>query len=297
MHEQYSVVLSKVDESFNIQDTQHYGLAVQFSDASFVYSILDMRHNKYIVLHHVKRNESPQNTATAAPKATYGDFLKSLCNAMPWLKNPYKAVRVAYEGSKATLIPAPLFDPGQAQKYLEFNYRVNPGDQVFADHLVQIDTQNVYPVPAGMADAVKSHFPGSRVVHLSSVLIDSIWVNYKNRINAARVFLHLREKSFDLMIFDGRQMTYFNSFPHQNAEDVVYYLIFVLEQLNLNPENVHTVLLGQVERTSVLFELLVKYIRHVEFGRRNDAFKYSYLLNQVSPQAYYPLLNFFACGL
>jgi hypothetical protein len=102
---------------------------------------------------------------------------------------------------------------------------------------------------------------------------------------------------FDLVIFDGRQLTYFNSFSFQNPDDVVYYLIFVLEQLKFNPESMPLVLLGNVEKGGALFELLYRYIRHIEFGRRNETYKYSYLFGQVPPQLNYPLMNFLSCGL
>jgi hypothetical protein len=78
---------------------------------------------------------------------------------------------------------------------------------------------------------------------------------------------------------------------------VTYYLVFVLEQLNLNPETIPLVLLGDVEATVGLSELLHRYIRHVERGRRNEAFRYSYILNQLPPQSNFPLLNFFSCAL
>jgi hypothetical protein len=297
MHEQFAIVVNKVDESFSIQDTRNYGLAIQFSDTAFSYCILDFRHNKFLVLHKVKRNDFPSATALNAPKPAIGDFLNSVFSAMPWLKNPYKAVKIAYEGRKSTLIPGPLFDAGQIDKYLQFNFDLNPDERIFSDHLAQMDNHNVFTIPGVLADAMKVHFPAIRPVHVTSVLIESIWANFKNRINAGRVFIHMREKYFDLMIYDGRQMSYFNTFPYQNAEDVVYYLVFVMEQLNFNPEEIHTVLLGQVERASHLYELLAKYVRHVEFVRRNDAFKYSYLFNQVPSQSCYPLLNFFACEL
>ena len=99
------------------------------------------------------------------------------------------------------------------------------------------------------------------------------------------------------MIFDGRQMSYFNTFSFTNPEDVAYYLIFVLEQLNFNPETVPVVLLGAIEMGDGLSELLPRYVRNIETGRRSDAYRYSYMMNQLPPHFCFPLLNLFSCGL
>ena len=80
------------------------------------------------------------------------------------------------------------------------------------------------------------------------------------------------------------------------AEDVAYFLIFVLEQLGMNPEQASVVLLGNIDRGSNLFELIYRYVKNMEFGRRNEYFKYSPVFDLVAPQSYYPLLNFNSCA-
>jgi len=293
MADHFTIMLSKMDDAFSIQETRNYGLFIQFNESSFVYCILDYRRNKFMGVQQIKRNEFQQRPGI---KTSFHDFLKSVVTAMPWLKNSYKLIKIAYEGKKHTLIPGPLYDPNELETYLKFNYKSDPEEKALSDHLIVMDNYNVFSVPAVILDEMKTIYPHSRIYHLSTILMESVLINYKNRINANRVFLHLREKHFDLMLFDGRQMSYFNSFSYLNAEDVTYYLIFVLEQLNINPENIPVVLLGKVDRNSNLFELLQRYIRHVEFGRRNDNFKFSYVFNQVQPQSFYPLLNFTLCG-
>jgi len=294
MADHFTIVLSKVDDAFSIQETKNYGLFIQFNESHFVYCILDYRRNKFMGIQQIKRNEFLHRPEI---KTKFQDFLKSVITAIPWLKNSYKSVKIAYEGKKNTLIPGPLFDPNELDNYLNFNFISDPEEKALSDHLVLMDNYNVFSIPVATADAMTAIYPHTRIYHLSTILIESILINYKNRINTNRVFLHLREKHFDLMLFDGRQMSYFNSFPYLNAEDITYFLIFVLEQLNINPENIPVVLLGKVDRSSNLSELLQRYIRHVEFGRRNDNFKFSYVFNQLQPQSYYPLINFTLCGL
>jgi hypothetical protein len=213
------------------------------------------------------------------------------------MKHGFKIVKIAFDGKKSTLIPAALFDPEDKEHYFRFNFTQEKDELIRCDHLIPLDAWSVFTLPQNIQSATQDVFPKSKVIHASSLLIESVWINYKNRTSSPHIFLHVREHLFDLMIFDGRQMNYFNTFPYQNPEEVTYYLIFVLEQLNFNPETIPLLLLGNVETGDGLYELLRQYVRNVETGRRNEAYKYSYVLNQLPVQSFYPLLNFFSCGL
>jgi hypothetical protein len=293
MAELFTPGISLMDDSFDPGETRNYELAFFLGETGMTFCLLDVRRNKYIGLQQLSRTGSGESGKIAA----WPGFLESVLAGYPWLLAPFRQIRAGYDGMRATLVPAALFDPGEKENYMNFNFTPGPGEQVLYDHLQSMDACQLFTIPADILGTVKKHFPGTRIVHMASVLIETIRINYKNRISSPRVFLHLRGRICDIMIFDGRQLNYFNSFAIQGPEDVTYYLIFVMEQLNLNPETVPLVLLGGVAEEPGLDELLARYVRHVEPGRRNDAFKYSYVLNQMPPYAFYPLYNFFSCGL
>jgi hypothetical protein len=297
MADQYTIALNLLDESFNPDDTLNYGLALLLNETSIGFCTLDFRRNKFLGLHHFICNEGNFREGQPGPGPSFREFFIELCSAIPWLKNQFKTVKIGFDGKKTTLVPAGLFDPDEKEHYLALNYKQSTNEQIFCDHLMPLDAWQIFTIPESILETTNEFFPKSKVIHISSLLIESVWINYKNRINSPHVFLQVREHLVDLMIFDGRQMTYFNTFPFQNPEDVAYYLIFVMEQMNFNPETVPLVLLGNVSPGENLYELLLRYVRHIETGRRNESYRYSYMLNQLPPHAYFPLLNFFSCGL
>jgi hypothetical protein len=286
-----------MDESFNPLDTRNYGLSVVLSESMFSCCVLDFRRNKFLGLQQLVRNDIRAVEMQPGSPVEGTDFIAGIHTAIPWISNPFRQIKIAFDGGKSTLIPAFLYDPEEKEDYFRFNFTCETDELVCSDHLMPIDAWNVYTANGSVLESTKKVFPKSRVVHCTSLLIESVWINYKNRINSPHVFLHVRDSVFDLMIFDGQQMTYFNSFTFQTPEDVTYYLIFVLEQLNFNPEQIPLVLLGDIDTGKDLAELLLRYVRHVEKGRRNEAYNYSYVLNHLPSQAFFPLLNFFSCGL
>ncbi len=286
-----------LDESFDPQDVRSYGLAILLNETSFSCSILDFKRNKFIGL--IRCIPMAVNPADGqqTPITSFKTFLHSVSSALPWLEGPFRMVKIAYDGKSSTLVPSALFDPGELDRIYRFNFSLNPGEVVFADHLMPLDAWQVYAVSESILEPARTLFPKNKIVHSTSLLIESVWINYKNRINTPHVFLNVREHLFDLMVFDGHQMVFFNTFPFQNPDDVAYYLIFMMEQLNFNPEITPLILLGSVDIGDALSDLLHRYVRNTTTGRRNEAYRYSYILNQLPPQACFSLLNFFSCGL
>ena len=105
-----------------------------------------------------------------------------------------------------------------------------------------------------------------------------------------------REEAFNMLIFDKKQLIYSNAFHFRAPEDVVYFVIFVMEQLNLNPEEIPVTLLGAIEKSSPNYELLFRYIRHIDFATRNEAMHYSHVFDDIPGHAWYALSNPVLCG-
>jgi hypothetical protein len=116
-------------------------------------------------------------------------------------------------------------------------------------------------------------------------------MNFKNLITEKMIFLFVRTDSFNMMIFEKKQLVYSNAFHFRAPEDFIYFVIFVMEQLNLNPEEVPVTLLGSITKKSQIFDLLCKYIRNVEFAQRNESPGFSYVFNDVPGHSFYTLLN------
>ena len=90
---------------------------------------------------------------------------------------------------------------------------------------------------------------------------------------------------------------FYNSFHYSVKEDFIYFLIFVFEQLGLNPETTSLVLMGEIEKESAIFETIFQYIRNISFIPRNQAIDYSDVFDKLPSHYYYTLLNHKLCGL
>ena len=295
MADHFTTRIAKMDDSFSAEDTIHYGLALIAGEEDLSYCINDLRRGKYIGLHHLTWNTGTGGTH-GTEKIDYRERMAELVYHVPYLRNVYKIVKIAFRGRKTTLIPSQVFDPSELAVYFRFAYGES-SDPLMADHLNGPDAYQVFSVPSQAARAFSEFYDRQKVLSSSSVFIESIFMNYRSRTKQSRVFLLLHAGFMEMMVFDGARMTYFNAFVAHAREDVAYYLIFVMEQLNLNPEQVPVILYSDEILDEELMELLTRYVRQVEHGRRSTFFKYSHVLKDVSSYSYYPLFNLLSCGL
>jgi len=277
MTEALHPILNKTDESFDAKDLQKYDLTFEMGDKTFGYSLLDVEKNKFIALGYFRNH------------------LADVVNSLSWLGGQFHAVKGIIGNSRFTLIPEALFLENEKESYFNFLHEREAGEAVFSDRLRHLEIYTVYSIPGHCSKEIDKVFPKVTLCHISSVLISNIWMNVKN-MTGRKVFLNLREGQFDLLVFEGNQLKYCNAFHFQTPEDIAYYVIFVFEQLNLNPEEINLSLLGNMDRFSPVYDLLFRYIRNIDFIGRNEGFNYSYLFNDVPGHFYYTLLNPASCG-
>ncbi len=64
-----------------------------------------------------------------------------------------------------------------------------------------------------------------------------------------------------------------NSFEFNSPEDFVYYILFCLEQLKMNPETIDLFVSGTIEKEDPNYSILFKYVRNVSFFNSKVTFE------------------------
>lgn len=249
------------------------------------YAILHTDENRYIGIEH----HSFSGSITSLPAQVEG-----LIKASAVLNHEFRSVSIAFCHHQATLIPAALFDPNKRETYLHFNHASDFSGEVRSDQLANLDCHNIYYLPAELEYFLSERFPQAKLLHHATSLLEAVAIRQKNSTEK-RVFLQYRPQYFDLLVFNGKNLVFHNTFYYQANEDILYYLLFAADQLELNPESMLLEILGPTEKSSALVELIRKYVRHVELAQLPDHFKYSKVFNQVPAHFFVNLLNQYLC--
>jgi hypothetical protein len=271
-------LFSKTDKSFSEENLLQYDLVFQVTERSCSWSVFDHENTRYIGLE------------------SYDIPLHRLAEQVNWIKKPAKSVVFIIENNRSTLIPVTLFEDSAKETYLNFSVEQQEEEKVLVDRLTTLDIVNIYGINDLLLDYLTMIFPRAKICHISSLLIEGIWMNFKNLINDKRIFIFVRDEAFNMLIFEKKQLVFSNAFNVRAPEDFVYYVMFVMEQFNLNPEEIPVTLLGNIDKKTPDFELLFRYVRNVDFAMRNESVSYSYVFDNVPGHAFFTLLNPVLCG-
>jgi hypothetical protein len=280
--------LSIIDEGFVRNRTANFHLSLQMGHDGFSYCVFDIKNNRYIVM------ESFGFQGVHNP-AALSDSIHELIGSNEVLKNVFKSVQAGIVNERSTLIPNALYEKGKEDDYLRFNHFTAKEDEVKVYDLKSMEAKNVFAIPIEVIHALQKHYPNVKFNHHSSPLLEGLLTSYKNQPEQ-RIFVHVQPSHFEIVVLKEKELLFYNSFRHQASEDFIYYLLYVCEQLKLNPETTELVLLGEVERNSALYSIIFKYIRNIKFGVRNEIFGYARGFTDIPDHFHYNLLNQYLCA-
>jgi hypothetical protein len=276
-------VSSLVDESFDPKQLADFQLVLQLGSDGLLASIFDKEKNKYIAFEYYSFQQV-YNTELLS------ELFDIALKESKFLSQRYKAVSCSMVSSLATIVPTALYEDDRKKIYLKFNTSLQGDELVMVDDIRNLDAKNVFALPFSIKAKLDSMYAKVTYHHFSSGLIETLLSQNKNETKK-KLFVHVQASHFEAVVIEGKKLAFYNTFNYHSAEDFIYYLLFVCEQLHLNPESIETVLIGEIERSSAIFTLAQKYIRNLKFGERTDNSGYSYQLQSFPKHYYFSLFN------
>jgi hypothetical protein len=290
MHDQVVPVIKKYDEALNQANPVKNKLLFQLSLESITFCIFNLDSNKFLSIESVNFEPGSRvGEVTSQLKQFYSDH--------QWLKQPFHSIKLLFESNKSTLVPSPLFEEGEKGILSNFNFPVTEDEMVLFNKLKNLDAYIIFSVPGLFVKTLSELFPDHIGFCHSGAFIESLLILNKNLKAEKRFFVNARNNFLDIAILDGRKLVFFNTFKYQSKEDFIYFVIFVFEQLQLNPEEIELILMGTMDRNSRIFDTIYKYVKNVTFQPKTEAFNYSYVFNEIHSHNFFNLINFELCEL
>ena len=299
MAEIFTAIHSYSDPGLDKQKYYEYDLSIRMNADGFSFCILDTNTNKYLHLESFDLREPGVRRAVPGEGANTdpASLIRLLEGNLNWLSNPFNNTRIIYDEGRSTLVPEALFDKKEEETVYEFNVAKESShhQHLHHDHIKSVNAFSVYGIPSLFDDLIGKYFSGASVFHHSTAFIQSLFLKYMNQDTGNLLFVNTGASRLDLLRITGNKLNYYNSFTYHTAEDFMYYLIFVVEQLKLNPENIELIMTCELDKHSSLSDLVHKYIRSIRFADRNVDFRYSFVFDQLPGHYYYNLLNVAMC--
>lgn len=174
----------------------------------------------------------------------------------------YSSVVVIHKNSLFSLVPQDLFDEKEMANYLKFNVKILTNDLMAYDEIEQQDVVNVYVPFMNINNYIYDLFGAFDYLHNSTVLIQAL-LQGNTETREPVCYVHAGEDQMDITVLENKKLIFFNSFPYETREDLIYYLLFTLEQLSLDPESIKVRLFGNIEEGDPNYDICYRYIQNV----------------------------------
>ncbi len=220
------------------------------------------------------------------------EYLKKSLTEFEELNQTFNSVLVIYQNELSNLVPKSLFSERQSADYLKFNSKILKSDFLSHDEITKNDSVNVYVPYVNINNHIFDTFGVFVYKHASTVLIDSL-LTIENKSNSEVIYLNINKHHFELLGFKNGNLLIYNSFEFSTKEDVIYYVLFTIEQLKFSPETLVLKLMGSIQAEDALYELLYTYIRYIEFYKPSHTYQVSSELKPFSEHEHAIILNSF----
>ncbi len=284
MHE-----LNLLDETLDLNQSPSYHLSIQVSPDGFSFVILDLVRNKYVALRHY-------DLEPGLPPDRYLDRIEEIIEKDDFLGTEFKSVYLLCPSARYTLVPAPLFRKDRLKLYFSFNHPMEELDELHYNSLRNANAYLIYALPGELGNTLVRHFRQAAFFHPGVPMIEHLLTTPGNKAREHTVSLHLERESLDLAVHGEKQLRFFNTFRHSHPHDVLFFLMYVMEQMKLDQEKTGLLLSGQIEKTSETYQLLKQYVREVRFSKPNEVYTYSYTFQEVPSHLFVNLLNLYPCA-
>lgn len=198
--------------------------------------------------------------------------LKSVLTQREDMGKDFSEVLVIHKNNLFALVPKPLFNAEELPNYLKFNAKIMANDLIAYDEIPNQDMVNVYVPYTNINNYVFDLFGEFEFKHSGTVFITML-LNQSRISDSPMCYVQVAEKEMEMVVVSEKRLLFYNQFEYKTKEDFLYYLLFGLEQLQMDLEKVHLKLFGCVEEGDPIYKLCYEYIRNVSvFVPSNSSF-------------------------
>lgn len=230
-------------------------LSIQVGLNGLSFCVLDTITNKILAF------ERQSFKTTSTPYLLLKE-LKSKLSQQGDIGKSFSEVVVIHKNNMFSLVPRTLFNKEELPNYLKFNAKIMANDLIAYDEIPNQDIINVYVPYTNINNYIFELFGEFEFKHSGTVLIQTL-MNQNRSTSEPVCYVQVSEKEMEMMVISEKELFFYNQFEYKTKEDFLYYLLFGLEQLQLDLEKIQLKLFGAIEEGDPIYDLCYKYITNV----------------------------------
>jgi hypothetical protein len=288
---QFRQVQKIADEALQTGETGSLNLYFSLNTRHIRLAIADAQRNKILAL------EDYELTAVFS-QLQLTDQLNLLAETNPFLTNTHwNEIRVAVKNQNFTFIPETLFELAAAKHYLNLHAEADEFHEEFLTYRhAKIEAISIFTVDSFLIKWFEETFTYKklRFLHQTSPLIEGV-LNQHERSLQKKTYLYVEQNFLSILLVQEGKLEFCNQFYYASPEDFIYYLLLVMQEQKLNPDQDPVTVWGDITHDSALFTILRKYVRNVNFGKKPQNIGFSYKFDDTFDHRFFDLYSLHLC--
>ena len=238
----------------------------KISEKNLVLSIqIGLNGLSFLVLDLFSKNIEDYSYQTFKDKITPKVLLDKIIKQFELNKNlnqDFTKIQLIHDNELQTLVPSALFEEANLTDYIKYNAKIFKSDFVTYDSISNQDIMLVYVPFVNINNFIFDRFGSFEYKHSSTILIEKI-LHLKKNTKDTTLYVNVESSIIDIIIVKSNSLLFYNRFQYKTKEDFIYFILFTIEQLDLNPEKLKCEFFGSINSTDELYLIAFKYIRNI----------------------------------
>ncbi|MDI1353573.1 MAG: DUF3822 family protein [bacterium] len=254
---------------------------------SFMYAISTNEFSNIVELCHVEITHMAHDVYDSTQTISH------LINNYRLSQKKFSKVLVTFLNHHFTLAPGAFSESSEVKKLLSFSTG-NPLINRALQHTLN-NIQFLYTIDQDLLSLIEKTFPNAAIRHSGAINI-SLFMSQHSLINSD-LYLTISNGLIELTAKRNQELLFYNVYNYSTNEDILYYVLFAMEQFTLDPLQCNMVISGEREVSDEVITHLKKYVKHLSFAVQHPSVKLSGELAGLPQHFYFTLLNQHVCEL
>lgn len=271
---------------------EHFDLTYANEPASYYILLLEVGKTRVKALWY----HTTKNLITGFASYPYSGNMQLLLATHPYLASEFKEVIITLDEPNFAVNPSSLVESNFSTYAMLGNNALTEKESTLSVNLINMRARVDFKIDIESEINIKNAISHGKILPHIAPRIEHELNLAKKQPNKNFLSAHVGDEQIDIRIYKGGKLAMANSFYQTGAEDIVYYILFSGEVLELNPEQEQLLISGETKIGHEHWMLLSKYWRNISLSEPLDRIEISDKISSVFDARFNYLTHSLLCA-
>ena len=294
MHDLVQASAQYTDTEYNSDDHEKYRLSIQLRLDGFSFAIIDPELKQLMHVQNFRLAEKPKQSL----ENRWADILKYfqlLLQQDHYSLYTFQKTIITIENKEYTFMPDSIFSNDKEKEQLLLNQNIQYSFKEFSNTIPGTDRVIIGAIYKPLYHMIQEYFESSKLLHSLTVLQNEIEKYQRKKKQGHTLYISVSNHDMHMIAVHNEELLMSNSFSFTSKEDFVYFILLAYDQLKMNTEEDPVFFLGDISKSSPIYQISWQYIRNIHFIDQTAGIKAGSAFDQIPIHEYFILIQSALC--